>query len=279
MYSKEEFNEYDSDDSDDGSYEDMPGLIDWGTGDCSDSSFSKIDSDSDDDDETFLPPTFTQSRLQGNRRTCYTQQELDQYSSDSSDDDSYADIQHLIDAKVHCSYSDSDSDDDTLCSYEVFEDECMRESFVSSEGNNNSQELTHGPDFDMMDIDDNSKDYETDTEDDIENEAYYDKQDLDPFTIIQELSEDGDVYSLRYAKYLIEKEEMRRNNIAVSEGKGREKLKWTICADVKESDVPKPKQFNVKCGIYGFNFNDKPIISDGHNYRINFQNLFERLFP
>ena len=77
-YSKEEINEYDSD-SDDGSYEDMSSLIDRGTGDCSDSSFSEIDSDSDDDDETFLSPTFTHSRLQGNRRTSYTQQELDQY--------------------------------------------------------------------------------------------------------------------------------------------------------------------------------------------------------
>ena len=33
------------------------------------------------------------------------------------------------------------------------------------------------------------------------------------------------------------------------------------------------------CSIYGFNFDDKPIISDGHNYRINFQKLFERIFP
>ena len=100
---------------------------------------------------------------------------------------------------MHCLYSDSDSNDDTLCSYEVFEDECLCESFENSEAINNS-ELTHGPDFDMMDIDEDSKDNESDTDDDIENEAYYDKQDLDPFTVIQELCEDGDVSLLRYAK-------------------------------------------------------------------------------
>ena len=215
LYSKEELDEYDSD-SDDGSYEDMPGLVDQGTRDCSDSSLSEVDSNCDDD-ETFLAPTFACSRLRGNCSSSYTQQELDQYSSDSNGD-SYAGIEHLIDPNVHCSYSDSDSDDDTLCSYEEFEDECMRESFDNIEESNNS-ELTHGADFDMMDIDDDSKDPDSDTNDDIENEAYYDKQDLDPFTVIQELCQDGDAYSLKYAKYLIEKEEKRRNNIAVSEGK------------------------------------------------------------
>ena len=65
----------------------------------------------------------------------------------------------------------------------------------------------------------------------------------------------------------------------VDEGKACEKLSWAACADVKEANLPKQKQFNVKCGIYGFNFNDNPIISDGHNYRINFQKLLEKLFP
>ena len=72
---------------------------------------------------------------------------------------------------------------------------------------------------------------------------------------------------------------MRRNKVRVEEGEGREKLIWTVCADVREADVPKEKQFNVKCCIYGFNFDDKPIISNGHNYRINFQKLLEKLFP
>ena len=39
------------------------------------------------------------------------------------------------------------------------------------------------------------------------------------------------------------------------------------------------KKFNAKCGIYGFNFDDKLVISDGKNYRINFEKLLVCLFP
>ena len=183
---------------------------------------------------------------------------------------------------VDSSFSES-SDDEILCSYEMFETEFLGETFGVKQNPRNNNRLTNGPDFDTMDIDrdedDRDSDDNTDDDDDIDNEVYYDNQDLDPYSIIQEKCESGDVYSMRYARYLIEKEEMRRNKVSVEEGKAHEKLIWTVCADVKETEVPKEKQFNVKCGIYGFNFEEKPIISDGHNYRINFQKLFERLFP
>ena len=83
---------------------------------------------------------------------------------------------------------------------------------------NNNNQLTNGSDFDMKDIDNNIEDHDSDPDtddDDVENEAYYNKQDLDPFTIIQELCEAGDIYSLKHARYLIEKEEMRRNKVTV----------------------------------------------------------------
>ena len=47
--------------------------------------------------------------------------------------------------------------------------------------------------------------------------SYYDNEDLDPFTIIQELSAAGDLYAMNEAKFLIEKEEMRRNKVSTRE--------------------------------------------------------------
>ena len=86
----------------------------------------------------------------------------------------------------------------------MFETECLGETFgVKQNSRNNNSELTNGPEFDTMDIDRNEDDRDsnndTDDDDNIENEVYYDNQDLDLYSIIQELCESGDVYSMRYA--------------------------------------------------------------------------------
>ena len=146
------------------------------------------------------PPVLTS--LSPFRRTSYSMEELAVYDSsdDDSDDSSYDGMPKLIDRSVNyysnSSYSESDSDDETLDSYEEWEEDCLCETEVGTNDNHTQYLPSNGPDFDTMDIDDDDFDYKSDLDssddDHLEDEAYFDKEDLDPFTIIQELSDTGD---------------------------------------------------------------------------------------
>ena len=124
---------------------------------------------------------------------------------------------------------------------------------------------------------DSYSDYESD-EDDADLEAYYDQDQLDPNIIIDELLK-GDKYDVERGNYLREKNRMISENISTVEGRGDERLTWRVRDDVPKHDKDTDVQFNMKTGIYGFDFNNKTVCSDGKNERVDFCDLFKLLWP
>ncbi|GFH47221.1 hypothetical protein CTEN210_08413 [Chaetoceros tenuissimus] len=85
--------------------------------------------------------------------------------------------------------------------------------------------------------------------------------------------EDIDKYTAAQILYHSEKEQLLGQTVSCNN------VEWTVCGDVKKTDVQMPVEYFKKLGILDFDFKKVPEKSDGKNNRINMLHLLMHLWP
>ena len=95
-----------------------------------------------------------------------------------------------------------------------------------------SRTNTNRSGFDMDHSSDSMSIDSIDSDDNGVYESYYDSQPIDLSVIIEDLLK-GDKYEQAQGNYMLEKEQMIRNNVPTTVGSGRDALTWSVRSDVR----------------------------------------------